>query len=185
MRLTVRIRALRAMIAEFVFFVCIAAICFSGLLFTLHTLSAGGSEPWSWKSIAWLMVQVWFGNTYLSFAQASSFHPIFGPILMTGFAALSNTLLLTSKSEWHGIVYSDATEKLMALSVLISILSNTFARIDAVRTLIILNLVCALDPNDVHRTPTGRWVLCGVWTCAPFTYEVSAYSICSSSPWPQ
>ena len=96
------IRALRAMIAEFVFFVCIAAICFSGLLFTLHTLSADGAQPWSWRSIAWLMVQVWFGNTYLSFAQAASFHPIFGPFLMTGFAALSNTLLLTSKSEWHG-----------------------------------------------------------------------------------
>ena len=49
------------------------------------------------KSIAWLMVQIWFGNTYLSFAQAESFHPIFGPVLMTMFAALSNTLLLTSK----------------------------------------------------------------------------------------
>lgn len=56
------------------------------------------------------MVQIWFGNTYLSFAQASSFHPLFGPILMTIFAALSNTLLLT---------------------ILISILSNTVARIDA------------------------------------------------------
>lgn len=85
------------MIAEFAFFVCIAAICFSGLLFTLHTLSAGGPVPWGWKNIAWLMVQVWFGNTYLSFTQASSFHPVFGPFLMTGFAALSNTLLLTSK----------------------------------------------------------------------------------------
>lgn len=42
------------------------------------------------------MVQIWFGNTYLSFAQAESFHPVFGPILMTTFAALSNTLLLTS-----------------------------------------------------------------------------------------
>lgn len=94
-------RALRAMIAEFAFFICIAAICFSGLLFTLHTLSADGPQEWGWKSIAWLMVQVWFGNTYLSFAQASSFHPIFGPFLMTGFAALSNTLLLTSKFEWH------------------------------------------------------------------------------------
>lgn len=90
------------MIADFVFFVCIAAICFSGLLFTLHTLSADSANPWSWKAIAWLMVQVWFGNTYLSFAQASSFHPIFGPFLMTGFAALSNTLLLTSKFEWRG-----------------------------------------------------------------------------------
>ena len=55
------------------------------------------SGKWSVKSIAWLMVQIWFGNTYLSFAQAESFHPIFGPVLMTIFAAMSNTLLLTSK----------------------------------------------------------------------------------------
>ncbi|TFY62593.1 hypothetical protein EVJ58_g3769 [Rhodofomes roseus] len=99
--------ALRAMIVDFIFFVGIAAICFSGLLFTLHSLA---EDAWSVKAITWLMVQIWFGNTYLSFAQASSFHPIFGPILMTMFAALSNTLLLT---------------------ILISILSNTFAQIDA------------------------------------------------------
>ncbi|KAJ7650403.1 receptor-activated Ca2+-permeable cation channel [Roridomyces roridus] len=99
--------SLRAMIIEFLFFMTIAAICFSGLLFTLWTLSKG---TWALQSIAWLMVQIWFGNTYLSFAQAKSFHPVFGPILMTCFAALSNTLLLT---------------------ILISILSNTVARIDA------------------------------------------------------
>ncbi|KAF9485221.1 receptor-activated Ca2+-permeable cation channel [Pholiota conissans] len=105
--------SLRAMISQFVFFIAIAAICFSGLLFTLWTLARDdpeGHQTWTFKSIAWLMVQIWFGNTYLSFAQAASFHPLFGPILMTIFAALSNTLLLT---------------------ILISILSNTVARIDA------------------------------------------------------
>jgi len=64
--------ALRAMTAEFVFFIGIASICFSGLLFTLWQLA---SDRWSIKSIAWLMVQIWFGNTTLSFGQASSFHP--------------------------------------------------------------------------------------------------------------
>ncbi|KAH9972144.1 hypothetical protein BGW80DRAFT_1474791 [Lactifluus volemus] len=102
------ILALRAMTVEFGFFMFIASICFSGLLFTLWTL-ASDSKRWSVKAIAWLMVQIWFGNTSLSFGQASSFHPFFGPILMVGFSALSNTLLLT---------------------ILISILSNTFARID-------------------------------------------------------
>ncbi|KAJ7274546.1 hypothetical protein B0H12DRAFT_1228255 [Mycena haematopus] len=102
--------SLRAMISEFVFFMTIAAICFSGLLFTLWTLGKDREEKWTIKRIAWLMVQIWFGNTYLSFGQAESFHPLFGPILMTTFAALSNTLLLT---------------------ILISILSNTVARIDA------------------------------------------------------
>ncbi|KAJ6513410.1 receptor-activated Ca2+-permeable cation channel [Mycena sanguinolenta] len=102
--------SLRAMISEFIFFMSVAAICFSGLLFTLWTLGKDGVEKWTIKRIAWLMVQIWFGNTYLSFGQAESFHPLFGPILMTTFAALSNTLLLT---------------------ILISILSNTVARIDA------------------------------------------------------
>lgn len=51
------------------------------------------------------MVQIWFGNTYLSFAQAASFHPLFGPILMTIFAALSNTLLLTSEYASYVTIY--------------------------------------------------------------------------------
>ncbi len=104
------------MMADFLFFITIAAICFSGLLFSLQNLGtfhsiltfkytkvrichslAEDTGRWSVKSIAWLMVQIWFGNTYLSFAQAESFHPLFGPVLMTMFAALSNTLLLTSK----------------------------------------------------------------------------------------
>ena len=60
-----------------------------------HFLPAADSGKWSVKSIAWLMVQIWFGNTYLSFAQAESFHPVFGPIMMITYACLSNTLLLT------------------------------------------------------------------------------------------
>ncbi|KAG1718614.1 hypothetical protein EDD22DRAFT_941773 [Suillus occidentalis] len=86
-------RALRAMIAEFIFFIGVAAVCFSGILLTLYTLASG---TWTIRNIAWLMVQIWFGSTYLSFGQAKSFHPVFGPILMTCFAALSGTLLLTS-----------------------------------------------------------------------------------------
>ena len=100
------------MIAEFIFFTCIAAICFSGLLFTLHTLSAGGPTPWTWKKVTWFLVQVWFGNTYLSFSQAASFHPVFGPFLMTGFAVLSNTFLLTSKFQWRESVRSETAGEL-------------------------------------------------------------------------
>ncbi|KAF8604724.1 hypothetical protein BDV93DRAFT_96560 [Ceratobasidium sp. AG-I] len=102
------ILALQGMIAEFFVFMMLAAVCFSGLLFTLWTLSRGSAQ-WHLSNIAWLMTQIWFGNTYLSFNVAESFHPIFGPILMITFAALSNTLLVT---------------------ILISILSNTFARIN-------------------------------------------------------
>ncbi|KAF8529803.1 hypothetical protein JB92DRAFT_2859750 [Gautieria morchelliformis] len=102
--------SLRGMIADFVFFMTIAAISFSGLLFTLWQLAQlERGNRWDVKSIAWLMTQVWFGNTELTFEQAESFHPVFGPILMIAFAALSNTLLIT---------------------ILTSILTNTFARID-------------------------------------------------------
>jgi hypothetical protein len=121
------ILALRGMIVEFIFFILIAAICFSGLLFTLWELGrvcllpnrraelcyiAGGT--WTVKNTTWLMIQIWFGNTALSFNQASSFHPVFvrasrfsvlvppanasqGPPLMVIYAALSNTLLITSR----------------------------------------------------------------------------------------
>ncbi|KAH0585020.1 hypothetical protein H2248_008289 [Termitomyces sp. 'cryptogamus'] len=102
------ILSLRGMVSQFIIFIGIAAVCFSGLLFALWTLSQGEPEPRSIQSIAWLMTQIWFGNTSLSFHDASSFHPFFGPILMIIFAALSNTLLLT---------------------ILISLLSNTVAKI--------------------------------------------------------
>jgi hypothetical protein len=74
------------------------------------------------------MVQIWFGNTYLSFGQATSFHPVFGPILMTCYAALSGTLLLTSAYSCE----SSRCRSLIDGLVLICILSNTAARIDAV-----------------------------------------------------
>lgn len=48
---------------------------------------------------------------------------------MVGFAALSNTLLLTSKTVHHD---GAAEDWLKYPTVLISILSNTFARIDEV-----------------------------------------------------
>ena len=61
------------------------------------TANDGVEHPRTLKSIAWLLARIWFGNTSLSFDEASSFHPLFGPVLMIGFAAMSNTLLLTSK----------------------------------------------------------------------------------------
>ncbi|KAG8748125.1 hypothetical protein FRC10_008858 [Ceratobasidium sp. 414] len=67
------ILALQGMIAEFFVFIMLAAVC-------------------------QLNYENRFGNTYLSFSMAESFHPVFGPILM--------------------------------VTILISILSNTFARIN-------------------------------------------------------
>jgi hypothetical protein len=54
---------LTAMKADFIFFMTIAAISFSGLLFTLWELAQlERGNTWTVKSIAWLMTQVWFGN---------------------------------------------------------------------------------------------------------------------------
>ena len=47
----------------------------------------------------------------------------------------------------------------MVLSVLISILSNTFARIDAVCALYILDLVNSTDPTAEYRMLAERWVI--------------------------
>lgn len=55
-------------------------------------------------------VQVWFGNSYVGFDKAESFSPIFGPPLMVFFAVMANSLLLT---------------------ILISLLSNTFSVVSA------------------------------------------------------
>jgi len=53
--------------ADFIFFMTIASICFSGLLFTLWELAKLESN-WSVKSIAWLMTQIWFGKLAIDFS---------------------------------------------------------------------------------------------------------------------
>jgi len=55
------------------------------------------------------MLDLWFGLDASGFENATKFHPVFGPVMMVAYACLSNTLLLT---------------------VLVSILSNTFATIN-------------------------------------------------------
>ncbi|KAF4610858.1 hypothetical protein D9613_007044 [Agrocybe pediades] len=59
--------------------------------------------------ITWWMLDLWFGLDASGFDKATTFHPVFGPALMVTYACLSNTLLLT---------------------VLVSILSNTFASVN-------------------------------------------------------
>lgn len=43
------------MIVDFVGFMSLAAVCFSGFLFTLYTL---GKQTWKLKEIAWLLLYV-------------------------------------------------------------------------------------------------------------------------------
>ncbi|PFH51765.1 hypothetical protein AMATHDRAFT_2680 [Amanita thiersii Skay4041] len=115
--------SLRAMIVQFLFLMLIAAFCFCGFLYALWTLSRNKAGlvyvvfqialtnvliSYGPGTIAWWMLDLWFGLDASGFDRATQFHPIFGPVLMVTYACLSNTLLLT---------------------VLVSILSNTFAHI--------------------------------------------------------
>ncbi|KAG2011863.1 calcium activated cation channel [Coprinopsis cinerea AmutBmut pab1-1] len=100
--------SLRAMIVQFTFLMCIAIFCFTGFLYALWTL-ARNQAGYSAGQISWWMLDLWFGLDASGFDNATKFHPVLGPILMVTYACLSNTLLLT---------------------VLVSILSNTFATIN-------------------------------------------------------
>ncbi|KAF9045820.1 hypothetical protein BDZ89DRAFT_1058779 [Hymenopellis radicata] len=100
--------SLRAMMMQFVVLMLIAAFCFCGFLYALWTLSRNEAS-YTIGTIAWWMLDLWFGLDASGFEKATRFHPVFGPILMVTYACLSNTLLLT---------------------VLVSILSNTFATIN-------------------------------------------------------
>ncbi|KAF4569698.1 hypothetical protein EYR40_008678 [Pleurotus pulmonarius] len=75
--------SLRAMMVQFVVLMCIAAFCFCGFLYAL------------WTHISWWMLDLFFGLDASGFDRATTFHPIFGPVLMVTYACLSNTLLLT------------------------------------------------------------------------------------------
>ncbi|KAF6761717.1 receptor-activated Ca2+-permeable cation channel [Ephemerocybe angulata] len=100
--------SLRAMMLQFVLLMCIAMFCFCGFLYALWTFSRNGAG-FEAGEIAWWMLDLWFGLDASGFQNATRFHPTLGPVLMVIYACLSNTLLLT---------------------VLVSILSNTFAKIN-------------------------------------------------------
>ncbi|KAI5479025.1 receptor-activated ca2+-permeable cation channel [Pseudohyphozyma bogoriensis] len=81
----------------------------SGFLCALWVLAKPGGV-WHIGNISWLMFKIWLGNSFLGFEAAQQFHPFYGPLLIVMFAILSQTLLLT---------------------ILISLLSNTFAAVQA------------------------------------------------------
>ncbi|KAF8347891.1 receptor-activated Ca2+-permeable cation channel [Amanita rubescens] len=82
--------SLHAMITQFLFLMFLAAFCFCGFLYALWTLA-----KYKAGTIAWWMLDLWFGLDASGFDRSSQFHPTFGPILMVTYACFSNTLLLT------------------------------------------------------------------------------------------
>ncbi|KAJ4291015.1 hypothetical protein N0V90_010211 [Kalmusia sp. IMI 367209] len=107
--------ALRAMVREFTALSLIAVWCFGGFLLSLKWLSMGsakdnfGDSPGPITISKW-MLWIWFGLDGTGITESPNFHEILGPVLMVVYAFLGNTLFLT---------------------VLVSILSNTFSKIAA------------------------------------------------------
>ncbi|PCH44315.1 hypothetical protein WOLCODRAFT_165062 [Wolfiporia cocos MD-104 SS10] len=141
----VMVLSLRAMIVQFVALMAIAAFCFGGFLYALWTLSRNKAH-YSVGQISWWMLDLWFGLDASGFDNASKFHPTFGPIMMVAYACLSNTLLLT---------------------VLVSILSNTFATIndDATAEAMFRRAVLTIegvkaDPLFSYQPPINLAALC-------------------------
>ncbi|GFZ47257.1 hypothetical protein JCM24511_05000 [Saitozyma sp. JCM 24511] len=85
----------------------VGIFCFIGFAYALYTLGQGRFE---FVQIGWWLLEVYFGLDASGFEAAHNFHPFLGPLLMITYALLSNTLLLT---------------------VLVAILGNTFATINA------------------------------------------------------
>ncbi|WWC90990.1 uncharacterized protein L201_005929 [Kwoniella dendrophila CBS 6074] len=99
--------SIRSMLTEFFFLMSVGFFCFLGFLYALFTLGQG---QFALSQIGWWLLEVYFGLDASGFEHAHVFHPILGPILFISYALLSNTLLLT---------------------VLVAILGNTFATINA------------------------------------------------------
>jgi uncharacterized metal-binding protein len=97
--------SLRAMMADFTVLTLLAAWCFGGFLLSMTWLGDSVHEP---TTISIWMLWVWFGLDGTGIQRSIDLHWLLGPILMITFAFLGNTLFLT---------------------ILVSMLSNTFANI--------------------------------------------------------
>ncbi|ODN80904.1 hypothetical protein L202_03030 [Cryptococcus amylolentus CBS 6039] len=99
--------SIRSMLTEFFFLMGVGVFCFAGFVYALFTLGQGKFDL---PQIGWWLLEIYFGLDASGFEHAHYFHPFLGPLLMVSYALLSNTLLLT---------------------VLVAILGNTFATINA------------------------------------------------------
>lgn len=98
---------LRAMMYDFINLTFLAVWCFGGFLLSMLWLANGSHTP---ITISKWMLWVWFGLDGTGVQRSVEFHWLLGPILMVMFAFLGNTLFLT---------------------ILVSMLSNTFSTIVA------------------------------------------------------
>lgn len=98
--------SLRAMMRDFTVLTILAVWCFIGFLLSMFWLSNGSHGL---ITISKWMLWVWFGLDGTGIQRSVDFHEVLGPVLMVLFAFLGNTLFLT---------------------ILVSMLSTTFSRIE-------------------------------------------------------
>jgi len=99
--------SLRSMMADFALLTVLAVWCFAGFLLSMMWLGNAKHKHKPVTISKW-MLWIWFGLDGTGIPQSADFHWLLGPILMVTFAFLGNTLFLT---------------------ILVSMLSNTFAGI--------------------------------------------------------
>lgn len=99
--------SLRAMMADFTLLSILAGWCFAGFLLSLKWLA---NDLHKSVTIGKWMLWVWFGLDGTGIQRSVEFHWLLGPVLMVTYAFLGNTLFLT---------------------ILVSMLSNTFSNIVA------------------------------------------------------
>ncbi|KAF2744225.1 hypothetical protein M011DRAFT_193400 [Sporormia fimetaria CBS 119925] len=87
------IPCLKEMTKDFVKFLSLVLILYLGFLTTFILLARGVFTP---REMAWILVKVFFGASFLGFDVAQEISPIFGPPVMLVFIALTNILLITS-----------------------------------------------------------------------------------------
>jgi hypothetical protein len=71
-------RAIRAMLGPFTFLMTLAAVCFSGFLYSLWLL---GGKEFDLSQIAESLVLIWFGLDGRGLDVSTDFHPILGPAI--------------------------------------------------------------------------------------------------------
>ncbi|EJF64109.1 hypothetical protein DICSQDRAFT_100749 [Dichomitus squalens LYAD-421 SS1] len=155
----VMVLSLRAMIIQFVVLMMIAAFCFGGFLYALWTLGKDNAG-YSAGTVAWWMLDLWFGLDASGFDNASHFHPIFGPLLMITYACLSNTLLLTGMfsqilSHTFSTINDDASAEAMfrrAVSTIEGVKADSLFSYQPPVNLVAL---CLMYPASYILTP--RW----------------------------
>ncbi|KAI9846549.1 MAG: hypothetical protein M1838_001245 [Thelocarpon superellum] len=122
---------LKEMTKDFVKFLSIVVILYIGFLTTFSMLAR---DRFSLSEMSWILIQVFFGSSYLGFDIMREISPILGPPLMLTFVCMTNILLIT---------------------VLISLLSNRLTKVMEHARSAVFVLEVRLEPLASRATAKG------------------------------